>query len=206
MTLHLNIIDETRNSTVSELLRENGELICYVIEDGDREVKEPGVTRIPGGTYPVIKRTVGGFYNRYSQRFGHDFVPWIEPVPGFTWILFHIGNKVGDTRGCLLTNTYYWKAVDGNYWGKNSSSAYLKLYAELKAAFDRGEEVSLVVNRDYPSPPENEEEDHPVEPDEDSGSGVETDKPEPLGCAAKIAIALGWVFDSKRVTRFNNAA
>lgn len=182
MVLHLNIIEETERSTVSELTLEE-DRICYVIEDAGRVGKKvPGETRIPAGVYPVEPRRAGKFYERYSKRWGHDFVPWLRNVEGFTWILIHLGNTHKDTRGCLLPATYYFRAVDGHYWGKNSREAYLKLYDVLRAAFDRGEEVTLEVVREYPQPPADDEEPDPDPDPEQPQTPQQPTKSTPVGC------------------------
>lgn len=162
MNLLLNIIDETDKSTVSELLADNKH-VCYVIEDAGQEgEKVMGETRIPSGTYDVIPRREGGFYNRYVKRFGHDFVPWIIGVPNFTWILFHVGNTHIDTRGCLLPCSAYYRDNQGHYVGINSTDAYVRLYQAIKRALGKNMAVKLTVNREYkpaPAPaPEDEQE------------------------------------------------
>lgn len=109
--LHLKLMDETDRSTVSALWHDK-KFMCFIIEDAFHPIKIPGETRIPGGRYPLIKKTWGGFYDRYSKEFGHQYVIQIANVPNYKDILFHIGNratdpkriKKGDTRGCLLTN------------------------------------------------------------------------------------------------------
>lgn len=126
LNLRVDLIDETKDSTVSSLYA-NGNFLSFVIEDGHRDIKEWGKTRIPGGKYNVIKRRYGRFYERYKSQMGHDFVLELENVPNFTAILIHSGNTIKDTNGCLLPNEYYTKR-DGNWVGSSSRSAYKKLY------------------------------------------------------------------------------
>lgn len=73
----------------------------YGIEDVFREVKVDGVTRIPAGVRPLRKRTWGGFFEDYRDRFGHPFVVEVCDVPGYTDVLVHIANWARDTKGCL---------------------------------------------------------------------------------------------------------
>jgi len=136
-TLNLKHINETADSTASALLLD-GEHLCYIIEDGHREVKVRGETRIPSGRYELFPRKSGGFWGRYNRRFGHDFVIGFRSVPDFKWVLIHIGNEVTETEGCLLTNTEIILGSDGNYRGSGSTSAYLMLHRLLDGLFKEG--------------------------------------------------------------------
>jgi hypothetical protein len=147
VTLHLHHLADTTDSTLSEL-RHEGERLCYILEDGARPVKVAGETRIPAGSYEVVPRRQGGFYERYRQRFGHAFVPWLLNVPGFTWILIHVGNTVRDTRGCLITGTdWHQNHLHDDFWVSKSTEAYHQLYALLAVAFDQGERVFIEIDR-----------------------------------------------------------
>jgi hypothetical protein len=68
-------------------------LVCYTVEDTERETKIPKVTAIPRGRYQV-KRT-------FSNRFQHDTLE-LQDVPNFTGIRIHPGNTAVDTEGCIL--------------------------------------------------------------------------------------------------------
>lgn len=129
MILTLIKLDETLNSTVSRLYA-GSEFICFIIEDGTRKEKIPGETRIPGGTYRLRRKTSGVFYSKYARKYGHKFVWELEDVPNFTGILFHIGNFIQDTAGCLLPNRYI--TFNGSDWsGMQSAPAYLTFYEWL---------------------------------------------------------------------------
>ena len=136
-TLTLGQIDETPDSTVSGLMLK-GTHLAYNIEDGQRDVKVKGETRIPAGTYELFARQSGGFWGRYKQRFGHDFVIGFKSVPGFKWILIHVGNDNLDTSGCLLACTDYHLGEDGNYEGTDSVRAYLDLHDIIGELFNDG--------------------------------------------------------------------
>ncbi len=168
-TLTLKHIDETPNSTVSVLLL-NGNHLCYILEDGHRDVKVKGQTRIPAGTYELFPRQSGGFWGRYTKRFGHDFVIGFKSVPNFKWILIHIGNSVLNTEGCLLCGKDYKKDISGNYVVTDSTDTYLMLYDLFAELFrdgpvfieiDRGKvpdvpvvvEPPVIVTPDQPKPP-----------------------------------------------------
>jgi hypothetical protein len=148
VTLKLRHLSETPNSTVSALQMPTGEHICYIIEDGYRKVKVKHDTRIPKGVYEIVPRVDerSRFYTRYRDKFGHKFVPWLPGVSNFVWILIHIGNTISDTSGCLLAVTHYARK-GSNYWGWDSTEAYLKLYDLLEELFDGGNRVYIEINR-----------------------------------------------------------
>lgn len=112
---------------------------CYGLEDEFREIKVPGETRIPAGKYSVYLRTEGGFHNRYSQdrrfRDTHRGMLWIKDVPGFEYILIHVGNYESDTAGCLLVGM---EANKNLMCVTNSVRAYRALYANCAEAAEKG--------------------------------------------------------------------
>lgn len=83
------------------LLLIDGRWFCWTLEDVVREVagqpvaawKQPGVTAIPAGVYPV-RVTL-------SSRFKRP-LPLVLNVPGFEGIRFHRGNHHTDTEGCII--------------------------------------------------------------------------------------------------------
>lgn len=140
---------ETPDSTIRyfSIVSDDKEVYsCYTLEDGKRDKKEPGKTRIPAGRYKLALRCWGGFYERLSNRFGVDH-PMIEitGVPGFSDVLIHPGNFVADTRGCLLPGQTYWKDGTGNYVVGQSTAAYLVLYKLLACEIRSGKEVYLNI-------------------------------------------------------------
>jgi hypothetical protein len=148
MQIDIVIVHSTPNSTLSKVLLD-GHFFCFVIEDGYREKKVPGMTRIPDGTYQVKPRTHGGFYTKYARLYGHKFVPQIMDVPGFGDILFHCGNTVEDTRGCLLLNTWAGFSRDKQVFsGRESTPVYMAFYVRLASAFAGNEAVTVTLNRD----------------------------------------------------------
>lgn len=90
------------------------EPFCYTLEP-----KAP----IPAGTYGLT------LYN--SPRF-REFVPWLQGVPGHTFIEMHCGNSSKDTDGCILV------ALDGgasdDNWIGRSRPAFDALVAKMRAA------------------------------------------------------------------------
>lgn len=117
-----------RDATISRVYI-NGKFVCHGLEDEYRADKVPGETRIPAGEYDVTLRTVGGFHGRYSRMFGarHHGMLWVRDVPGFEFILLHIGNYERDTDGCLLLGKADYQA--GTVW--QSKKTYQRVYAQL---------------------------------------------------------------------------
>lgn len=103
----------------------NDDFFCDTLEDKDRGVKQTdpiediratkvyGQTAIPKGRYSVSYSP--------SNRFKKD-MPRIDNVPGFEGILFHGGNKIDDTFGCILLGTY-----------DNDNPGHLKFGSSLRA-------------------------------------------------------------------------
>lgn len=116
---------------------------CYTLEDGKRSIKVYGETRIDDGTYKIEYRKVGGFHNRYINKFGNIFhkgMLHITNVPNFEYILIHIGNDNDDTDGCLLVGSTADK--DKGFIG-NSTKAYKSLYRKISKYLDDGNEVYI---------------------------------------------------------------
>lgn len=124
----------------------DGKLVAWTLEDEHRPLSEKvmGETRIPAGRYEVTLRTVGGIHQRYSQKFNwHKGTLWIREIPGFKYVLIHIGNNDEHTAGCILVG-------DTVNIGKNhissSTVAYTRLCREyIYPAFERGEKVFITV-------------------------------------------------------------
>lgn len=120
----------------------NGLFQCFTLEDEDRTVKVYGETRIPNGRYKVELRTVGGFHQRYLNRYGSNFhkgMLWVKDVPNFEYILIHLGNDDDDTAGCLLVGMI--QNADEQGFVGSSSIAYKKIYPIIRDAILSGEEV-----------------------------------------------------------------
>ena len=123
------------------LFRIDGDFECFTIEDEFQCKKVYGETRIPDGRYKVELRKEGGFHNRYLAKFGADFhkgMLWVRNVPGFEYILIHIGNTDDDTAGCLLLGERA-EAYKGFIGG--STTAYKKAYKKIVEKLLAGEEV-----------------------------------------------------------------
>ena len=121
--------------------------LCYTLEDEQRDVKVWGETRIPAGTYKLGLRTEGGFHNKYLSKYGADFhkgMIWVLDVPGFEYILWHVGNTDENTAGCLLLgNTQTSNLVNKDGFVGNSVDAYKLVYPRVLAAIQSGLNVEV---------------------------------------------------------------
>lgn len=134
----------------------DGLFLCNTLEDTDRglkktwpesqirKVKVPGATAIPKGTYAVTLKVQSPKFSSYKYRnqyaFCNGYLPRLLGVPGFEGCLIHIGNRATQTEGCLLVgkNTSKGMVTD-------STNSFRQLYAILKAADDKGENISITI-------------------------------------------------------------
>ena len=134
----------------------DGLLYCNTLEDADRGLKQTdaltyikarkvaGETAIPKGTYGVAMNVTSPKYAgvAWYWNFCRGKMPRLISVPGFDGILIHPGGSNGplDTRGCILVgrNTKVGKLTD-------SKACFQEVYKLMKAAADRGEEISIEI-------------------------------------------------------------
>jgi hypothetical protein len=128
----------------------NGLFECFTLEDEYRDVKVAGETCIPDGEYEIKLRTVGGFHEKYTKRYGalHKGMLWLQDVPNFKWILIHTGNTDEHTAGCLLlgeTQQDLDKGKDGFVGG--SGDAYKKMYPKVAKELLLGNKVTIKYSK-----------------------------------------------------------
>ena len=140
------------------ILSENGnygrEFLAYTLEDEFRETKVSAETRIPEGTYDVKLRTVGGFHNRYLNKFGADFhkgMLHVQDVPDFEYILIHTGNTDENTMGCLLVADTSQQNITKDGFIGASVDAYKRIYPSLAKWLVGGNELTITYI-DYDNP------------------------------------------------------
>lgn len=136
--------------TTLGMLMINGKFAAYTLEDEARTVKVKSETRIPTGRYKVELRKEGGHHARYSTKFPgiHKGMLHVTNVPGFEWILIHIGNTDKDTDGCLLVGDQSTSNLTeiGNI--AYSTQAYLRMYNQVIQAFARKEDVWITYHNE----------------------------------------------------------
>ena len=156
MRLLLKRIFKGSEYTIGHLYYEyNDQMVyfCDVLEPIDRGLKKTqseaviksrkvaGKTAIPLGTYAItLKVQSPKFRTRYWAKFCDGYLPTILGVPCFSRVLIHVGNTVKDTEACLLVgrNRMKGKVLD-------SALTFENLYKKLKAADDRGENLSITI-------------------------------------------------------------
>lgn len=132
----------------------DGFFFCNTLEDKDRGLKQSdhpdyikarkvfAETAIPKGKYEVAMNVTSPKYAgvAWYYKLCQGKMPRLRNVPGFEGILIHPGSTALDSAGCLLV-------------GKNTKVATLteskatfeKLYKKMKAAYDKGEEITIEI-------------------------------------------------------------
>lgn len=132
----------------------NGIRFCETLEDKDRGLKQTDSlayiksrkvyqeTAIPTGTYKVAMNVTSPKYSAsaWYWKLCQGKVPRLLNVPGWEGVLLHTGNTALDTAGCILTgrNTKVGQLTE-------SKVTYEKLYKKMKAAYDKGEEITIEI-------------------------------------------------------------
>jgi hypothetical protein len=134
-----------RDTTLSRI-RVDGVFCAYGLEDEHRVIKVAGETRVPAGRYQVKVRHEGKHYQQYQRLFPewHRGTLHITNVPGFKWIMIHIGNTDEDTEGCLLVGS----SVGRDMTLKGSRDAYRRFYLKVIEAAELGELWITFTNND----------------------------------------------------------
>ncbi len=130
MTLHL-LRKRSRDGATIGKLSVNGVYFCATVEDEIREMKLPGKTAIPAGTY--------GIALTMSARFKR-VLPLLLNVPGFVGIRIHSGNCAGDTEGCILPGYVAYESSVAK-----SIPAFRDLFAEMEKAAGKGEPITITI-------------------------------------------------------------
>jgi len=119
--------------------------LAYTLEDEHRDKKVMHETRIPAGVYNITLQKAGRFHTKYKSKFANKGADWwqgsilVNDVPGFTGILWHIGNRQSATSGCLLLGLDQ-KEID---WVGSSTAAFERVYPIVRDAVMSGEEVTV---------------------------------------------------------------
>lgn len=137
------------NETMSAIYV-GGALLCYGLEDEYRSKKVAGETRVPAGKYEVKLRSEGGIHPKYLQAFPdiHKGMLWLQDVPNFTYIYFHMGNTDEHSAGCILVAHDTHIDNSGTITLRNSRTAYQALYERvMDAAWHGSLEVEIIDER-----------------------------------------------------------
>ena len=145
---------DSTNGLLFDITDGQRKFLSYTLEDEYRKEKIMSETRVPAGTYNVTLRTEGGFYQDYTERFGSDFnkgMLWVRDVPGFEYILIHIGNTDDDTSGCLLVgDTQNNNQITKDGFIGSSTNNYKRIYPPIAEVLSNNGIVSITYT-DYDS-------------------------------------------------------
>jgi hypothetical protein len=112
-------LEENDTDGTFGMLRVNKSVFCATLEPPDR-LNAVGLSCIPAQQY---------LCDRYSSaRFPSTFI--VRNVPGRSAILFHAGNTVKDTQGCILLGETIAK-LRGDRGIKNSGATFSAFMAEM---------------------------------------------------------------------------
>lgn len=115
------------------VLKIDKRIFCVTLEPRD-ELNTPGVSSIPAQQY---------WCRRYSSsRYPSTFQ--IVGVPGRRKILFHAGNVMANTRGCIIMAQYFGK-LNGDRAVLNSG----KTFRDFMAMTDQLERLHLTITENY---------------------------------------------------------
>ena len=126
----------------------NGKFNCYTLEDTKRAAKIKGETRIPAGVYQIKLRNAGGMTKRYAKRYPdiHQGMLWLQDVEGFQWVYIHVGNKRGDTEGCILVGDTLNNNLLKDGMTGSSGNAYQRIYPGIAKRAQRNECEIEIIN------------------------------------------------------------
>lgn len=125
----------------------------FILEDKDRDLRSDmsldeiakikvwGKTAIPTGIYEVKMR--------WSPKF-NAYLPHVTGIKGFGLVMFHIGNWITDTDGCLLPGRGFSKQKNGEYMVTDSGTVVKPLVKLISDTVDRKERIWLHVVQNYP--------------------------------------------------------
>lgn len=132
LTLRLCRVDVMEFGTYGVLSGPDGPLVVTL--ERPWEENAVGKSSIPVGTYPC-KRV-------QSPKFGDTFE--VTKVPGRSAILFHAGNSIDDSRGCILCGTTF-DPVGGTN-GKIGVTGSKIAFDEFKDYLRDRDEFTLIVS------------------------------------------------------------
>lgn len=118
-TVRLIRVEESNQGTFGNLLI-CSQVFCVTLECPDK-LNECNISSIPAQQYQCLRI--------HSPQFGETFE--IVDVPGRSHILFHAGNIVSSTSGCIILAQYFGKLY-GNRAVLNSGKTFKKFMEIMK--------------------------------------------------------------------------
>lgn len=110
--------------TIGEMYGPDGTFWAHTLEDVIRNVKVPGKTAIPAGTYSLAL----AWFTRKGRM-----MPMLMDVPFYTGIFIHTGNTADHTEGCILVGK---KAENAVY---ESQTTFEDVFPRIRKLMEKGE-------------------------------------------------------------------
>jgi hypothetical protein len=133
LILELIRLEENERFGTFGVLRINKKVFCVTLEPCDYG-NAPSISSIPAQQY-TCKRII-------SPTFGETFE--VSNVPGRTKVLFHKGNVVGHTEGCILVAQHFGK-LNHNRAILNSGVTFKNFINKLR----KYDEIHLTIKEEY---------------------------------------------------------
>lgn len=132
----------------------DGVYFSNTLEDRDRGLKQTdpkskiksvkvyGETAIPTGEYAIVLNVLSPKYSGVSwyKKLTGGYMPRLLAVPGWEGVLIHPLNNATETLGCIGVgkNTKVGQLT-------SSRDTFAALYKKMKAAWDKGEGISIEI-------------------------------------------------------------
>ena len=141
-------IYSNENATMG-LVYLDGVFFCFCLEDGPREEKVAGKTRIPAGVYKLVKCFKSALLKRMQANgwYKKEWIPTISGVPGFSYIRIHSGVTHEHTDGCPL---FGFSANSENLTIGHSRHAISVFVNKLDVMFEQGD-IFIEIIDDVPA-------------------------------------------------------
>lgn len=120
------------------MLDVDGLPFCFTLEDVVRDLGPDGAGKVYGQT--AIQEWRYQVDITWSAKFQKKMLAVLN-VPFFTGIRIHSGNDDADTLGCILVGSM----IDGPDHIHGGSEVLPRLFAQVQAALDKGEQVWLTI-------------------------------------------------------------
>jgi hypothetical protein len=125
-------LEETDQGTIG-VLKVDKVVCCFTLEPSD-QLNAKSISSIPAQQYTC----------KLHQSPKHGLTYMVENVPGRDWILFHAGNVVAQTEGCILLGDRVGK-LKGNRAVLNSGDTFKQFMETMNGA----ERIHLTIQEKY---------------------------------------------------------
>ncbi len=93
-------------------------------------------------------RQAGRHFDKYRSAHKHKHTFWIKEVPGFEYIMIHIGNDAAESLGCPFVGLTTSLKKSGDWNVLRSKEAYCEqVYPLLTQLTEPGERLFITIER-----------------------------------------------------------